>query len=153
MTRYLKAAAVVLLLAVCAASALVQGYRQRQREHARPTELFNVIWHQVGAFRAKDYDSAYRQVSLNFQERFNIEAFTDLVRSDYPPVRMAERVEFGAIRWDGRRAIVPAYFFMPDREVIPCFYSLIQEEGNWKIDAVKVMKRWRPGQRLGGLRA
>jgi hypothetical protein len=153
MTRQLKIAALVLLLAVCAASAIVQGYRQRQRELIRPTELFDVIWQQVSAFRVEDYASAYRQISLGFQERFDIEAFTDLIHSDYPPLKMAERVEFGAVRWDGRRAIVPAYFFMPDREVIPCFYSLVQEDGNWKIDGVKVLKRWRAGQRLGGLRA
>ncbi len=152
MSRHLKILAMVMLLAVCAASAIVQGYRQRQRELIKPTELFNVIWHQVEAFRAEDFAGAYRQVSLSFQERFDIDAFTDLVHSDYPPLRLAERVEFGAVRWDGRRAIVPAYFFMPDREVIPCFYSLVQEDGIWKIDGVRVLKRWRPGQRLGGLR-
>jgi hypothetical protein len=152
MKQNLKIAALVILLAVCA-SAMMQAYRQRQREHIKPTELFNVIWQQVAAFQAEDYPSAYRQVSLNFQERFNMEAFQDLVHSDYPPLRFAERVEFGAVRWDGKRAVVPAYIFMPDRAVIPCFYSLIQEDGIWKIDAVKVMKKWRPGQRLGGLRA
>jgi hypothetical protein len=153
MTRHFKVAAIVILLAICAASAIVQGYRQRQRERIRPTELFNVIWQQVAAFRADDYAGAYRQVSNNFQERFNIDAFTDLIHSDYPPLRLAERVEFGAVRWDGERAIVPAYFFMPDHVVIPCFYSLVEEDGIWKIDAVHVMKKWRPGQRLGGLRA
>lgn len=152
MKHNLKIAALVILLAVCA-SAGMQAYRQRQREHIKPTELFNVIWQQVAAFQAEDYPGAYRQISNNFQEQFNMEAFQDLVRSDYPPLRFAERVEFGAVRWDGKRAIVPAYIFMPDRAVIPCFYSLVQEDGIWKIDAVKVMKKWRPGQRLGGLRA
>ena len=152
MKRWLRLLVVVLLLAVCVASALVQGLRQRQRESVRPTELFEVIWQQVVAFRAKDVPAAYRQASLNFQERFNIEAFTDLVHSDYPPLRMAERVEFGAVRWEGREAMVPAYFFLPDREVIPCLYCLVQEDGAWKIENVVVQKRWRPGRRLGGLR-
>jgi hypothetical protein len=119
----------------------------------RPTELFGVIWQQVMAFRAQDYASAYRQVSVGFQERCNIEAFTDLAHTDYPPLRLADRVEFGAVRWDGRHAVVPAYFFMPDSEVIPCVYSLVQEDGNWKIDGVRVERRWRAGSRLGGLRA
>lgn len=151
MKKNLRMLAIVLLLS-CAASAVVQAYRQRQREHARPTELFDVIWQQVTAFQAQDYPGAYRQVSLSFQERFDIAAFMDLVQSDYPPLRFAERVEFGAVRWEGHRAIVPAYIFMPDRAVIPCAYSLVQEDGIWKIDSVTVMKKWRPGQRLGGLR-
>jgi hypothetical protein len=57
------------------------------------------------------------------------------------------------VRWDGTHARVPAYFFMPDNEVVPCFYSLVPEEGGWKIDGVKVQKKWRAGRRLGGLRA
>lgn len=144
---------VALLAAVCLTSAAVQTFRQRQRELIRPTELFGVIWQQVMAFRAQDYASAYRQASVGFQERFNIEAFTDMVHTDYPPLRQAERVEFGAVRWDGRHAVIPAYFFMPDSEVIPCLYSLVQEDGVWKIDGVRVEKRWRAGSRLGGLRA
>jgi hypothetical protein len=144
----------VLLCSICAASATVQVIRQRQREMTKPTELFGVIWDQMMAFRNQDYASAYRQASNGFQERFNIEAFTDLVQTDYPPLRAAERVEFGAVRWDGsRHAVIPAYFFMPDREVIPCLYSLVQEDGHWKIDGVRVEKRWRAGSRLGGLRA
>ena len=141
-----------MLFAIGLTSAAVQTIRQRQRELVRPAELFAVIWEQVVSFRAQDYASAYRQVSLAFQERCNMDAFTDLAHTDYPPLRLADRVEFGAVRWDGRHAVIPAYFFMPDNEVIPCLYSLVQEEGVWKIDGMQVEKRWRAGSRLGGLR-
>ena len=152
MSRPTKLAFLAIVFVLCVGCAGLQLYRHRARQLTKPTELFDVIWHQVEAFRADDYASAYQQVSTGFQERFNIEAFTDLIHSDYPPLRFAERIEFGAVRWDGRHAVVPAYFFLPEGEVIPCFYSFVHEEGVWKIDGVRVQKRWPVGRRLGGLR-
>ncbi len=152
MSRRTKVVFLATIFLLCAGCAALQMWRQRVRNLTVPTELFDVISHQVEAFRSDDYASAYQQVSSGFQERFNIEAFADLIHSDYPPLRFAERIEFGAVRWDSRRAIVPAYFFLPNGEVIPCFYSFIHEEGRWKIDGVRVQKRWPPGRRLGGLR-
>lgn len=152
MSRRAKIVFLTSLFLLCLGCASLQLWRQRMRNLTKPTELFDVITQQVAAFRAEDYAIAYQQVSTGFQERLNIEAFTDLIHSDYPPVRLAERIEFGAVRWDSRRAIVPAYFFLPDGEVIPCFYSFVHEEGVWKIDGVRVQKRWPAGRRLGGLR-
>jgi hypothetical protein len=152
MSRRTKVAFLASLFLLCLACAGLQLHRLRARNLTKPTELFDVIWHQVAAFRADDYAGAYQQVSMGFQERFNIEAFKDLIHSEYPPVRYAERIEFGAVQWDGQCAVVPVYFFLPEGEVIPCFYSFIHEEGSWKIDGVRVQKRWPPGRRLGGLR-
>src|SRR3954453_13808351 len=152
MSRCAKIVFLGLVFVLCVTCAGLEAYRVRARQLTKPTELFDAIRHQVQAFRADDYASAYQQVSTGFQERFNIEAFTDLIHSDYPPLRFAERIEFGAVRWDGRHAVVPAYFFLPEGEVIPCFYSFVHEEGVWKIDGVRVQKRWPVGRRLGGLR-
>jgi len=142
-----------LLFGICLAAALVQAWQQREREAMRPAELFNVVWRQIAAFRADDYASAYEQVSTGFQERFNITSFTDLARSEYPLLCRADRVEFGPVHWDGKHAIVPVYFFLPDGEVVPCLYSLVQEDAEWKIDELRVQKRWPAGKRLGGMRA
>jgi hypothetical protein len=152
MSRRTKIAFLASLCLLCLACAGLQIHRLRARSLTKPTELFAVIWDQVSAFRADDYARAYQQVSMGFQERFNIEAFKELIHSDYPPVRFADRIEFGAVRWDGQHAVVPVYFFLPEGDVIPCFYSFIHEEGVWKIDGVRVQKRWPPGRRLGGLR-
>jgi Domain of unknown function (DUF4864) len=152
MSRSFKVFLFTFVLFVGATIAFVTVMRPKRPEAIRPNDLYTVIQQQVAAFRAQDIASAYRQVSTGFQERFNIEAFTDLIHSDYPPLRFADRVEFGAVNWDGKHALVPAYFFMPDNEVVPCFYSLVQEESGWKIDGVHVQKRWRAGRRLGGLR-
>lgn len=141
------------LALICASAVLMQAWQQRTRAALRPAELFGVVWKQIAAFRADDYASAYQQVSTGFQEKFTIASFTDLARAEYPLLARAERVEFGPVHWDGKRAVVPAYFFLPDGGVIPCLYGLVQEDVEWKIDSLRVQKRWPAGRRLGGMRS
>ena len=154
MTRQAKLTLLGLVFAICAGAALVQNFQHHTRQATKPGELFDVVWRQIVAVRDDDFAGAYQQVSLEFQERFNIEAFADLARTDYhPALRYADRVEFGAVKWDGRQAVVPVYFFLPTGEVVPCFYHLVHEGDAWKIDGVHVRKRWPAGRRLGGVRA
>ena len=141
------------LFAVCGAGAILQSQAERRRQSVSPNALYAVVWKQIVAFREDDYASAYRQVSASFQEKFNIEAFSDLVRTDYPGVRRAQRVEFGEVRFDGGHAIIPAYLFMDDGDIIPCIYSLVNEDDVWKIDGARVLRRWPAGRRLGGMRS
>ncbi len=152
MTRRVKLSILGFFFAVCFTSAWVQSYQDRQRALQRPNDLFDVIWAQVEAFQSDDFASAYQQISNSFQERFDQAAFEDLARSDYPLLARASRVEFGAVQWNGHSAIVPAYFFMTEGEVVPCLFSLVYERKSWKIDAVKVQKHWPAGRRLGGMR-
>jgi hypothetical protein len=138
---------------LCAAAALVQHHGNLRRQTTPPSELYEVVRRQVRAVRTADFASAYRQASTSFQERMNVEAFSDLARSEYPGISRAERVEFGAVRFDGNHAIVPVYFFLQDGDVIPCIYSLVQEDDGWKIDGARVLSRWPAGRRLGGMRS
>ena len=153
MSRFTKLLILGFFIAVCVGSALVQQYQMRQQAVLKPTELFEVVKKQIDAFKEDDYAAAYQQVSNGFQERFNMEAFVDMAKSDYPLLGRADRVEFGAVQWDGERAIVPAYFFLPQGAVVPCLFKLVREESTWKIDSVRVQKRWPAGRRLGGMRA
>jgi hypothetical protein len=153
MKRLAKIVLLVGLLSICVAGVLLQGKIEKRRVIAEPNELYAVVWKQIAAFREDDYASAYRQVSTSFQEKFNIEAFSDLARTEYPSLRRASRVEFGAVRFEGNHAILPAYLFLADGDVIPCIFSLVNEEDTWKIDAARVLRRWPAGQRLGGLRS
>ena len=141
------------LLTVCGAGALLQNRVERRRQTVPPNALYAIVWKQIVAFREDDYASAYRQVSTNFQEKFNIEAFSDLARTEYPSVRRARRVEFGAVHYEGRHAIIPVYLFLDDGEVIPCIYRLVNEDDIWKIDSARVLRRWPAGRRMGGVRA
>jgi hypothetical protein len=152
-TRRARLSILAAVFLLCTAAALVQHHGELQRQTTPPSELYEVVRQQVHAFRAADFASAYRQASTSFQERMNVEAFSELARSEYPGISRAERVEFGAVRYDGRHAIVPVYFFLQDGDVIPCIYSLVQEDSAWKIDGARVLKRWPAGRRLGGIRS
>ncbi len=153
MTRTAKLTVIALVFLLCGGSAYVQSRIDRSRQTVPPSELYEVVRQQINAFRSSDFASAYRQASSSFQEKVNMEAFSDFARSEAPGVGRAERVEFGAVRFDGRHAFVPVYLFMADGDVVPCVYSLVQEENGWKIDGSRQLKRWPAGRRLGGVRA
>jgi len=141
------------VFALCGAAAFFQNTLDRRWQRTPPNELYHVISQQLAAFRADDFPSAYRQVSMSFQEKVNIEAFAMLARTEYPALLRASRVEFGQARFEGRHAVLFAYFIMPDGDVVPCIYKLIREEYAWKIDSARVLPRWPSNRRLGGLRA
>ena len=143
----------LIFLAICGAALIAQRILDARRFAARPAELYEVVRQEIAAVRESDFPRAYQQVSIGFQEKFNIEAFADLVRSDYPSVHQIERVEFGRIAREGRRALVQVYFFLPNGDIVPCIYLLVNEESAWKIDAAHVQKRWPSGRRLGGVRS
>jgi hypothetical protein len=152
-TRTTKLLLLAVIFVVCGGAALVQSRVDRARHSVPPNELYEVVRKQITAFRSADFASAYQQVSTSFQERMNVEAFSDLARTEYPGISRAERVEFGAVQFEGRHAFVPVYFFLQDGDVIPCVYSLVNEDDLWKIDGARVLKRWPAGRRLGGMRS
>jgi len=153
MTRAAKLCLLGAVFAICGAAALFQSVLERRTQATPPAELYQVISQQLAAFRADDYPGAYRTVSMGFQEKFNLEAFADLARTDYPALLHATRVEFGRTEFHGRAAGLSAYFVMPEGDVIPCVYHLVREGDAWKIDSVRVLPRWPANRRLGGLRA
>ena len=153
MNRGAKLCLLGAVFALCGAAALFQGRLERRWQSTPPGELYHVVSQQLAAFRADDYPGAYRQVSMSFQEKFNLEAFADLARTDYPALLRATRVEFGQTRFNGRNALVSAYFVMPEGDIVPCNYSLIREDDSWKIENVHVLPRWPANRRLGGMRS
>lgn len=152
MSRAVKVFLLGLLFAVCGAGVFWQYRSERWGDVTPPSLLYDVVLRQMTAFRSDDFAGAYRQVSSNFQERFNIEAFAEMAHTEYPGLLQADRVEFGAVRFQGRHAVMPAYFFLPGDDVIPCVYSLVHEDDVWKIDGVRVLRRWPVGRRLSGTR-
>ncbi len=153
MTRTTKLTILASVFLLCGGSAYVQKRIEQSRQTVPPNALYEVVRKQIEAFRAADFASAYRQASTSYQERVNMEAFSDHARSENPAAARAERVEFGAVRFDGHHAFVPVYLFLQDGDVIPCVYSLVHEEDAWKIDGARVLKRWPAGRRLGGMRS
>ena len=153
----MKRSAKLLLLGavfgLCGAAAFFQTILERHWQATPPNQLYEVVSQQLAAFRVEDYPTAYRQVSMGFQEKFNILSFADYARLEYPALLRAVRVEFGPVHFRGRHAVVPAYFIMPEGDIIQCVYDFIHEEDTWKIDGARVLPRWPSNRRLGGVRA
>lgn len=138
--------------AICGAAAIFQRLRETRHAFEHPNELCDVVLAQMKALQAADYSRAYRHASNSLQEKYNLETYTDFARYDHPELRRAERLEFGPIRAEGRRAMVPVYFFFPNGELIPVAYSLVREEEGWKIDGVRVHSRRPAEHQLSGTR-
>jgi hypothetical protein len=153
MPRPAKLLLLATLLAICAGAVVVQRQRERERAATPPNALYEVVWKQIRALQSGDATTAYRHASTSYQEKLNTESFGDLAHSEYPGLVRAARVEFGAVRFDGAQALVPVYFFLPDGDVVPCLYRLVNERNTWKIDGARVLPRWPAGRRLGGMRA
>jgi hypothetical protein len=150
--RRARVGLILCTLAVCGTAAVVQRWRDTRPAFTRPAELYDVVLAQMTAFREADYPRAYRTVSNGVQEKVSVEIYADFARLDHTELRRAVRIEFGPIRAEGRRALVPAYFIMAEGEIIPCAYSLVREEEGWKIDSVRVHPRWPSTHQLPGSR-
>jgi hypothetical protein len=137
---------------VCAAAVFIRPLPPRRAPEPRARELYAVVIEELAALREADYSRAYRQVSLDMQERYNVEAFAEVIRTERPELADFEHVEFGALKTQGRTVQVPAYVFFPAGEIAAVRYTLVREGRAWKIDRAEVERRWGRGHRLGGTR-
>jgi len=147
-----KIAIVGATFSVCGIAALIRPTHTRRAPEVRPSHLYKVVMEELHALREANYPQAYRQVSLSMQERYNLDAFAEYVRTDHPELTRYERLEFGSIRLQSRYAVVPVYFFMGNGEITSVQYVLVHEEGQWRIDASRVERRWGRGHRVAGER-
>ena len=139
--------------AVCGSAALVNDYLQARAGRVRPVDLYAVVNRQLADLRADDFSGAYLQASSDVREKFNLSQFATMIRSDCRDLVRAERVEFGFVESQGRRAIVQVFFFDKEGQVTPCIYTLVSEGDSWKIESARVSRRWPQGTRLGGMRS
>jgi len=153
MNQRCKIGLLLFMLSVCGSAALTLHLYQIHADRTRPADLYEVVYKQRTAFRADDYPAAYRHASADFQQKFNVEQFTEMVRSDYLGMVRAVRVEFGAVERQGRRALIQVFFIDARGQVLPCVYSLVDEGESWKIDGARLLRRWPAGTRLGGLQS
>lgn len=132
------------------------GYTMRPHpEDASPNELYQVVQRHLSACKAADFPLAYHDATAGLQERFSLVQFESKMRQDYQPVAAADHVEFGAVhrpRGDARKALVDVYFISRRGEATGWTYSLIFEDGDWKIDSAEPIPGWPSGQRLEGLK-
>jgi hypothetical protein len=143
--------------AVCGTAALMSHYLESTAAGhglaVRPAELYAVVSTQLAELREANFSRAYEHASLGIQQRFNIEQFAGMVRSDYGHILRATHVEFGFVEVHGRHALVQVFFLDDAGRVTPCIYSLVSEGEAWKIDGARLMRHWPAGARLGGMRS
>ena len=139
--------------ATCVSAALFSHFYLRQDQSAPPGDLFRVINTQLAAFRTDDYPRAYQQASLNFQQRFTVDQFKQMITADYARVLTGSRVEFGPVQFLSRRAQIQVFFIEPSGNVHVCIYSLVNEGEVWKVDGAKLMRPWPTSHRMTGVRS
>jgi hypothetical protein len=153
MTLRGKITLLLFFISVCGSAVLMRHHWEPRPNRARPADLYAVVCNQLSAFRMDDYSRAYQHASSNFQQKFNVEQFADLVRSDYHGMLRAARVEFGPVEHRGDHALIQVFFIDDRGQVFPCVYSLVNEGDSWKIDGARMLQRWPAGTRLGGLQS
>jgi hypothetical protein len=137
MTRTIKASLLFSIFALCAAAII---FTQRARQHVSPPaphQLFAIVEQHLSAFRSADYSSAYRQASSDVQQKFTPPQYEAMIRRDYAEVGAAQRIEFGFVKVNGSAAMVQVFFRDPSGSSRCLLYSLIAEDGLWKINGVQ----------------
>jgi hypothetical protein len=138
-----------------ASSLVLYEYATRPRpERAAPQELYAVVQQHLTACRTADFPRAYHEAASGVQERCTLVEFERRVRRNYLPVAMAEHVEYGAVRHpreQAEQAMVDVYFISRSGEANGWTFTLLYEDGDWKVDHGEPIPGWPSGERLSGL--
>jgi hypothetical protein len=148
-----KLSLIVFCLSLGGTAALLNFHFRHAADSIKPADLYAVVYDQFNALRAEDYSLAYERASNDFQRKFDVAKFAELIRGDYARIARAERVEFGQVMCRGGHAMVHVFFIDTNGTVTPCFYSLLYEDEQWKISGARLMRRWPRDHRLNGLRS
>ena len=150
MNRLVKISLLLFFFALCGAAIMAHFARERTPP---PTakDLYSIVDRQLSAFRAADFDSAYRHAAGGVQQKFSRSQFELMIRRDFSPMTMAERVDFGVVHVVGGAALVQVFLTTPDGVVRGFLYSFTAEADGWKIDGARPLGA-QPVRRLPGLR-
>ncbi len=103
-------------------------------------ELSRVIDAQLAAFRANDYAKAYTFAAGAIQEMFAVGSFEEMVKSGYPLIAHAAKVEYGLAFDTGEEAVINVTVEGSDGRRVQYQYLLKKEGGAWKISGVGELK-------------
>ncbi len=153
MTARCKAMLLSGALLLCAGGTVVTRlYQDRFEAGVRPSELYRVILSQYQACRSDDLRQAYRQSSRAAQEHLTAVQFESKVRSQYGRIHSPEKVDFGEVSLERRRAYVQVFYTNNAREITPALYTLVYESGEWRVENFEIYETWPANRRLAGMR-
>ena len=138
-----------------ASSLVLYEYATRPRpERSAPIELYSAVQQHLAACRSADFPLAYHESTTAVQEHLTLVEVERKLRREYLPVAGAQHIEYGTVRHprdQADRALVDVYFISHTGEANGWTYTLLFEEGDWKIDHGEPMPGWPVGERLSGL--
>ena len=151
MTARGKITLMTFFFAACGTAAVLTAYMQTQADaNVKPADLYAVVDRQLGELRGGDFSRAYEYASRGFQERFSVEQFAAMVRSDYPGMTRVSRAEYGPVQTNRGHATMQVYLIGEDGEVMPCVYMLVREGESWRIEGARLIQPWPPNMRMEG---
>ena len=145
-----KVSLLLFFFALCGAAMVATHLGWKHAPAPAAKVLYAAVNQQLSAFRADDFGSAYRQAAAGVQQKFSRVEFEQMIRRDFSPMTMVERVEFGAMRVVGGTALVQVFLTAPDGSVRGFLYSFTAESDGWKIDGVEPIGP-QPARHLPGL--
>ena len=146
---------VVCVLSLAGSLWLLDRALRPRAEQATPQELYQVVQRHLAACRSADFPRAYHAAAIEVQESLSLVQFEKKIRREYQPVGGAEHVEYGVVhptRGNARRNLVDVYFISTEGEAVGWTYTLVFEDGDWKVEHGEPIPGWPTGQRLSGLR-
>ncbi len=126
-------------------------WRQRFEAEFDPKPLYSVIFEQFEACRSDDFGKAYGQASKGVQEHFTLIQYVSKIRTEYGPISEPQKLQFGSTSLEYHRATVEVYFLSGSGQVTPALFTMIHENGVWRIEDFEVFETWPLGRRLAGL--
>jgi hypothetical protein len=137
MTRPTKISLLLFFFALCGAAIVATHFARERMPAPAAKELYSVVNRQLLAFRADDFESAYRYAASGVQQKFSSKQFELMIRRDFSAMTAAHRVEFGAIQLAGASAFVQVFLTTPDGAMRGFLYSITAEADGWRIDGVQ----------------
>jgi hypothetical protein len=125
-------------------------WRQRFEAEFDPKPLYGVILDQFEACRSDDFGKAYGQASRGVQEHFTLIQYVSKIRTEYGRISQPQKLQFGSTSLEYHRATVEVYFLSAGGQVTPALFTMIEENGLWRIENFEVFETWPPGRRLAG---
>lgn len=137
MNALLKTALLFFVLLLCGFAALITHHLRREMAAPEPRELYSVVQRQLADFRAENYASAYLHAASGVQQKFSRAQFEQMIRRQYSEMTHPARVEFGIVKTDGASALVQVFVANEGGSTRAFLYSLVAENGAWKINGVE----------------
>jgi hypothetical protein len=147
----LKSVLLMSFFVVSAAAAVATHvWRQRVEAEFDPKPLYGVIFAQFEACSSDDFGKAYGQASRGVQEHFTLIQYASKIRTEYGRISEPQKLQFGSTSLEYHRAMVEVYFLSARGLITPALFTMIQENGVWRIENFEVFETWPLGRRLAG---